>query len=124
MWAKLERAREHAQTIKDESGAWFHKYSYTISHKPNDEFTRYSIILNFPACPPFQRWSLLFADSIHNLRCALDHLIYAIAVHESGGQDPPPNADALQFPVCDSAANFNRPNVQRRISTLSLDVRT
>jgi len=47
----------------------------------------------------------MIGDSIHCLRCALDHLVYAIAIHESG-QDPPLHADALQFSVADSAKHF------------------
>jgi hypothetical protein len=123
MWAKLDRSREHAQTIKDEASSWFDKYPYSCSVKPNDDYTRYGIIVNIKSDPPVKRWSLMFADSIHNLRCALDYLIYAIAIHESGGQDPPPNADALQFPICDSNSSFANSNTQRRIKTLSDPVR-
>jgi hypothetical protein len=43
----------------------------------------------------------MIGDCLPNLRCALDHLVYAIAIHESG-QSPPPCEGSLAFPICDS----------------------
>jgi hypothetical protein len=61
---------------------------------------RHSLILRVLKLPALERWSLVAADCVHNLRCALDHLVYAIAVYESG-QDPPPNHRGLQFPIAE-----------------------
>jgi hypothetical protein len=43
----------------------------------------------------------------YNLRCALDYSVYAAAVYVSG-QDPPPEAGKLQFPVYKSEAAFQQ----------------
>jgi hypothetical protein len=50
----------------------------------------------------------------------LDHLVYAIAVHESG-QEPPPKEKTLMFPITDSPSNFA--DADWHIETLSDPVR-
>jgi hypothetical protein len=94
---------------------------YSVTKEPNSDFTRYSLILHVAKEPLTERWSLMIGDAIHCLRCVLDHLIYAIAIHESG-QDPPPKGDALQFPICDSSNKFAGER-ERRLKTISSPVR-
>ena len=55
-------------------------------------------IANHRPSPPSDRWSLIAGDCIHNLRSALDHLVYALAIRDSG-KNPPPNEGNLQFPI-------------------------
>jgi len=66
--------------------------------------------------PALARWGLLLGDCLHNLRCALDHALYAVAIAESG-VNPPPDAATLQFPITSSAAAFDA--ARRRIRSLS-----
>jgi hypothetical protein len=56
--------------------------------------------------PPLQRWSLFIADAFNNLRNALDHLVYAIAIHESV-PNLPPHERRLQVPITDSKVKFD-----------------
>jgi hypothetical protein len=105
--AKLRRAIEHAETVENDIRVWGNAKPYRIVHETNSDCTRYSAILRFnegATEPAIERWSLMVADSIHNFRCVLDHLVYAVAVAES--QDPPPHADKLQFPICDDKTGF------------------
>jgi hypothetical protein len=103
--AKITRAQEHAQSLKNEIVAWNERHPYSISTQANDDFTRYSIYIRVIEPPPITRWKLMFADSIHNLRHALDHHVRAVAIAETG-QEPPANEKALQFPIEDSASEF------------------
>ena len=101
--AKLQRAQQHIQNLQDEIAPWMAKASYIISPQVNGDSTRYSLIAHLVGKePPLQRWTLMAGDSLHNLRCALDHLVYAIAVHESG-TEPPPDGNKLMFPITDTA---------------------
>jgi hypothetical protein len=50
-------------------------------------------------------FSLELGEFLYNLRAALDHCVYAAAIVESG-QNPPPNERALEFPICDTAEQF------------------
>lgn len=119
--AKLKRARNHAEALKNEVRLWYDRRPYSITHETNADFTRYSVILHMSECPDFERWSLMLGDSIHNLRAALDHLVYAIASCESG-KESPPDEDVLAFPICDTPDKFSV--ARRRIRSLSCLVRT
>lgn len=66
---------------------------------------------------PLDRWSLMAGDCVHNLRSALDSLVYAIAIYQSG-QNPPPDEDNLQFPIVSDPAKFPKQKT-RRIKFLS-----
>ena len=56
--------------------------------------------------PPVIEWSLVVGDAVHNMRCTLDHLAYALAVKNSGGTKRPSRRTA--FPIFEerNAKNF------------------
>ena len=119
--AKLGHAIDHAKAVEKEILAWGETKPYSLSYQTNLNCTRYSTLIHFnsaiPAAP-VQRWSLMIADSIHNFRCALDHLVYAVAIAESC-QDPPPCTDKLMFPICDSKASFDGDVKRWKLGTIS-----
>jgi hypothetical protein len=51
--------------------------------------------------------SLAFSDWLSSLRAALDNGLYAWAAFRTG-QNPPPDADRLQFPIASSPQEFNK----------------
>lgn len=103
--AKSARANEHAGTLKDEVRAWIDEKTYRLVPQVNADFTRYSVILRIEKAPDFERWALLLGDAVHNLRAALDHLVYAISVHELK-TDPPHNEGVSAFLINDSPNDF------------------
>ena len=68
----------------------------------------------------WKRWSLIASDAFHNLRCALDHLVYAFAVFESKS-NPPPGKTVLSFPICDDPKWFR--GAKKKLEPLSACVR-
>lgn len=46
-------------------------------------------------------WGVIFGDAIHNLRSALDHLVWQLVL--LNGKTP---SGANQFPICDTGANY------------------
>jgi hypothetical protein len=121
--AKLTRSQEHAQTFKNEVLAWSDRHPYSLIKKKNPDRTRHSLIIRVNEPPPFQRWSLLIADAFNNLRNALDHLVYAIAVYEAS-PNPPPHEGRLQFPIADCKTRFDRSvNDKNHLGTISGPVR-
>ncbi|WP_094680141.1 hypothetical protein [Rhodococcus sp. 06-235-1A] len=56
--------------------------------------------------------STRFGEWLYQLRAALDGLTYALAIRDSG-EDPPPKASSVYFPIFDSAKKFqqNRPRL-------------
>jgi len=122
VFAKLTRSREHAQTIHNEVQAWMDRNPYGITKQVNADSTRYSLLLREIEAPPFLRWTLIFADAINNLRTALDHLVQAIAIAESG-KTPPPHAKSLHFPITDSRLEFDERVRTKKLGDISDPVR-
>jgi hypothetical protein len=104
--AKLARSQEHIQTLNGEIRLWTERHPYSLHERVNADHTRYSLIVRINEPPPFQRWTLIFADALTNLRSALDYLVYAVAVAQSGAA-PPPFETKLQFPIADTKATFD-----------------
>lgn len=61
----------------------------------------------YPERPIPMRWSLLLGDAVHNLRSALDHLVYQLALLQ---QDPLPAGIERSgaFPVCVTEKDFQK----------------
>lgn len=119
--AKLRRANSHFEMLRDELIRWRDGNPYSGTVESNTDSTRYSFHIHIKGTPDFEWWSLIVGDCVHNLRAALEHLVYAIAIHESG-QNPPPKEDRLAFPIADDPGDFKE--VSRRIATLSDTVQT
>src|SRR5208283_1653448 len=103
--AKISRGINHAQAVESEIRAWMNGSPYRLVHEFNSDSTEHSLVFRVISKPELERWALMVGDAIHNLRCCLDHLVYAIAVHESG-KNPPLNWDSLQFPIYDEPDRF------------------
>jgi len=56
---------------------------------------------------PMDAISLEFGELLYQLRAGLDSLVYELAIIDSG-QDPPPDAEKLEFPIRPTPAAFAR----------------
>jgi hypothetical protein len=65
---------------------------------------------------PGEELALEFGEFLYQLRAALDSLVYETAIVVSG-EDPPPNAQDLEFPIRPTEASFK--NAARKISPLA-----
>jgi hypothetical protein len=117
--AKLTRSQEHAQSVKNEVRAWMDRHPYSLTKQANADYTRYSLFLRENEPPPLRRWTLIIGDSIHNLRCTLDYLVYAVAVHQAGGASPPPYDRCLAFPITDCGDDFDKAVERRLLGSIS-----
>ncbi len=118
--AKLARSKEHFEALREELASWASRDPMTWEHKVNADSTRYSLILRENESPAVTRWSLIAADCLSNLRAALDHLVYALAVHESPALSPKEEG-ALAFPITDSRDRFDdqvRALIGREVSAM------
>lgn len=118
---KISRAEEHAQSIENEIRTWIDSAPYRLVRECNSDRTRYSSIIRVDKEPDLIRWSLCAGDCVHNLRSALDHLVYLIAIHETK-RDPPADERRLQFPITDCPSAF-ADQERRRLNSLSPHVR-
>jgi hypothetical protein len=99
--AKIDRAGEHIDALYSEIENWRKGDPYSVDSEPKGQSTHHRIYVRLRNAPDRRRWGLLLGDAVHNMRSALDHLIYAVAIRVSG-QDPPPGFDRLQFVIIDS----------------------
>jgi diadenosine tetraphosphatase ApaH/serine/threonine PP2A family protein phosphatase len=104
-WLKMSRAEEHFCTIKSDLIAWKKSEPYTVKRRSDTTGGRHSLVVEIKGSPPIDRWSVVSGDCIHNLRAALDNLVYAVAIQESG-VNPPRCSKDLQFPIAADAAAF------------------
>lgn len=86
--------------------AWEEAAEYQVSADYQEE-GRLEISVRFTDPPPVAEWALAAGDLLNNLRCALDHAVYALAIIEAG-QDPPPQATRLAFPIADTEKGWRR----------------
>lgn len=81
--AKIERAGEHREALEKEVRAWVESNPHAVTTEATErvetEKTRWSVRVGDVCQPDPRRWALIFGDAVHNLRCALDQLFYAVA---------------------------------------------
>jgi hypothetical protein len=119
VFAKLHRSTENFEEVKTRVSTRLKSGEFRVSMQLNSDTTVHVWRFHAPKGTDFTDVSVRVGDCLHNLRSALDHLVYAIAVHESG-QNPPPKEGTLAFPLANSPAEFKK--ARNRIATLSSGV--
>jgi hypothetical protein len=115
--AKLTRAQFHLNIAKEQAVKWLKTCPYQLVSERNSDFTELRVVIRTNGVePPLVFWSLIIGDCLGNLRSALDHLVYAIAVKEAF-PNPPLKADSRYFVIADSPKDFE--GGLRKIDTLS-----
>src|SRR5690349_16309366 len=77
-WAKIERAREHLEPFKREmdEAAEQHPFRAVTHFDPNTGIARYGIQQVLPSS---LRIAVMAGEIIHNLRSALDYIVFLLA---------------------------------------------
>lgn len=105
-WAKVDRADEHRAQLDEAIDSWLDTDPHEFWTDFNPDTGYHAVRLKtVPAVP--LRIAAITSDAIHNLRGALDFMVYSLAVGESG-QNPPPRHDKLAFPVAITPEEFKR----------------
>jgi hypothetical protein len=116
---KIERAKEHFAILGAELLAWANTKSMRIVKETNDTGSVHRVFVEVIEQAPLNRWSLIAGDCVHNLRSALDSLVYGIAIYQTT-QNPPPDEKVLQFPIVTKQDKFS--SQEYRIKSLSPSV--
>lgn len=99
---KVDRAREHLGTLTADVDRFVSEKPYPLHVVTQYHGTARVRDVEWTRSPPL-RWSAIVGDCIHNLRSALDHLVWEL----SGGSGNAP--DGTEFPVfLDFPAYFQR----------------
>jgi hypothetical protein len=92
---KLDRADEHLLAFNEEVPRYLGSEPYELRATLDVERRRYSVRLHVGQQPP-RRWAAIAGDFIQNTLAALDHLVWALVVHN--GREP---KRQNQFPILD-----------------------
>lgn len=117
--AKLDRAQQHIDKLLAKIEAFDSRQPYAFVQDHNADLTEHYLHLRLVEPFPSAVWGCILGDAVHNLRSALDHLVYAIAIRQNEGREPPPDHTRLMFPILDPP----KPLPMGKIRTLSEPVR-
>jgi len=104
---KLARADEHLDAFYRATDGWGDGDPLAIDRESNADGSEHVFRLRFKAQPDLWQWAVLLGDAMHNLRCALDYIVYALAVAQTG-KDPPDGYQHLTFPICGEPGGFQK----------------
>jgi hypothetical protein len=119
--AKLRRAYAHMGDLEALIGD-FARGAYAIDMTPDywedltapDAVGDVIIWAEATAQPPSEVWGPIIGDVVHNLRSALDQLIWGLSVEFEGSEAPPPDPipsgspwRGVRFPVCLTSAAWD-----------------
>jgi hypothetical protein len=122
VYGKLDRAEEHFKHVDAEISAWMKRCTNSVAFEHNSDFTRHAVVLKrIGPEPELLRWTLIIGDCINNLRSSLDHLIYAVAKHETR-DNPTCDIDKLAFIIVDKPELFMNKDNRKRLDGLSKEV--
>lgn len=102
-WRKLSRAEQHLRTLHEEVRPFIDGRPYGVIPKLDLERSRCVFVVAYVEEPP-RPLSLIFGDYVHNLRCALDHLAWQLALLNYNGKIPREVWRQIQFPIAPTRA--------------------
>lgn len=97
-YRRLDRALHHLESLKTEVSGWFEENPYSLLTDFDMESGRNCLRIEDLRQPP-ANFSLIIGDCLHNLRAALDNLVYELAVVKAGGPLPENVAVGTEFPI-------------------------
>lgn len=114
---KLERAQEHLVALDNEVTSWLEGEPYSISRERGAEGMEYVFRVNVRQTPPLA-WSTIIGDCLQNMRSALDHLVWQLALSHTGSSLPANIAGNSGFPIFRDRSDFasKSPRMIRGIS--------
>lgn len=107
--AKLRRAKEHIETLRAKIGLAGHPDPRVIPLRRKYEPEYGAVVYRIERVIQVgDDWGLIVGDAVHNMRSALDHLAWALAVRHFGGVEPTDKniIREIQFPVLSKADDW------------------
>lgn len=93
---RLDRADQHRQDIDAALEWWRNQNPDPWTGYSNPEKTEHRFHLTFNVQPDLIRWGLMFGDAVHNLRAALDNVVWLVAARDMNPAEP---KRFTQFPI-------------------------
>lgn len=95
--AKIDRADEHFRALDALVGAYLHSDPYRVvgEERVDKAQWHYDVFLEVDSYPPDEVWGPIIGDVVHNLRSALDHLAWQLALPIARSEHP----RKIAFPI-------------------------
>jgi hypothetical protein len=107
VWAKIERAKEHLDALRRETGLGIgapipdaYRIPMRLEYEPSSGDHVFRATATIPE-DAVRRVGILVGDIAHNLRSALDHLVWQLSLVRTKGREPN-KPKIIQFPIQDS----------------------
>jgi hypothetical protein len=119
---KLERAKQHAYTVKTDIQLWADEQSKnftaaTIGKEYDDQEGCFVYrVTQFEPLPIL--WSLTIGDALYNYRAALEYLAWHLV--RAGIEPKPKNPKSVQFPISLNQVDFTK-SIKSRLPGVKLD---
>jgi len=110
---KIERAKKHIKVLDAELDTFCNTKAYVLATKEKPEIEHVTLYIA-EIHPIPSELPLIIGDAIHNLRSALDHLVWQL-IEAAGGT---PNRDTY-FPICQSPQQYASAIGKGEIKTVS-----
>jgi hypothetical protein len=107
---KLAWAQHHIAVLRESILGYGNRKPYRILSEQDPKTGEWRGVFKVAGTPPAFEWSLMVGDSIHNMRGALDALLFEIArqfAEQRGVSMTEKEERAIQFPICDSPKGFD-----------------
>lgn len=78
-WAKVGRARELRYGLEGRIAAWSGASALRPEAVIGEDRLSFEVRLRMQQAPPLSEWTLMLGDALHNLRAALDVLVWSFA---------------------------------------------
>lgn len=121
-WAKLAHANHHIGLVKaeiEQAGAPDPEMvEVSRVYEPTDRAVVYRIerVIQIG-----EDWPLIVGDAVHDLRSALDHLMWQLAIKHLGRTPTKSEAPNIQFPEIRKLGDFHRSRFLRYVSPSDID---
>jgi hypothetical protein len=101
---RLVRAAQQLELLQDDIDAFFTLDRRIVERAADENDGQVSRIRHHPIPLPLM-WSVRVAEYVHNIRSALDHLVWQLVIRKTGEQ---PIIDRIEFPVVETLRGFER----------------
>jgi hypothetical protein len=103
-WAKYRNAESHLQRLDALYDSYYESQPFKIEEEPTDQPEKLAARLHLQPIP--QEIPLIVGDILHNLRSALDSLVYELVTQAAGRALTADEERACQFPISPDPAAF------------------
>jgi hypothetical protein len=114
-WEKTLRARELDRLLHEKWGKVVASETYAVGVEEDGQPGGYRVWIEAKAPPPLSL-SVIVGEMAHDLRSALDHLIWRQAVEHIGEATAENNAPRIKFPIYDTPDTFNEAQALQYVS--------